>query len=104
MPLPDHFTLIAAIIVGILSVARTIRLIAWDEFPPAAWFRENTLAKLGDKWGVLVTCGFCLSPYLSVGMFAWAYYSELHWTWWVINGIWGGCYLPAIIVSYDQPD
>ena len=29
--------------------------------------------------------------------------SDLHWTWWLVNGWWALSYLAAILVSYDQP-
>lgn len=100
----DYTQIAAAVIVGVLSVARTVRLLAWDEFPPAKWLREHLLAWMGDKWGVLITCGFCLSPYIAAGMAVWAWLSDTNDVWWIINGVWGLSYAAAIIVSYDQPD
>lgn len=96
--------LAAAVVVGILSIARTLRLIVWDDFPPMKWLRLRLAVALGDTWNGLITCPFCLAPYATAVMGAWAYYSDFHWTWWVINAWWGLSYLPAIIVAYDQPD
>jgi len=36
-------------------------------------------------------------------MFGWAWLSDLHWTWWVINGVWAASYLAASVVAYDEP-
>lgn len=95
---------VAAAIIGTLAVARTLRLVIWDDFPPVAWLRLRGIALLGDTWGKLLTCQFCLAPYAVAVMMGWAYASDLHWTWWIINGWWAASYLAAIVVAYDQPD
>lgn len=100
-----HWIAAVAVLVGVLSVARTARLLTHDDFPPAAWLRTRYLVLVGPdgKWSGLMTCPFCLAPYLSAGMLAWAYLSGLHWTWWVANGWWAGSYVSAIVVAYDEP-
>ena len=98
------FTMVAATLVGILSVARTARLLVWDEFPPVAWAREHFVAFAGDTWGKVALCAFCITPYLALGMGLWAWWSDLNTVWWVVNGTWGGSYVAAIIVAYDQPE
>lgn len=45
-----------------------------------------------------------MTPYLAAGMLGWWFLADGHWTWWVINGWWGACYLAAIVVAYDQPE
>jgi len=93
-----------AVLVGIVSVARTGRLITYDDFPPLIWVRARIAAKIGDSpWHKLFECGFCLAPYLTLGMIAWALLSDLAWWWWLPNIWWGMSYLAAILVSYDQP-
>lgn len=101
----SHFTVVAAVLIGVLSTARTARLLTFDDYPPAMWLRTKYLVAVGPdgKWAPLARCPFCLSPYLSVGMFGWAWLSDLHWTWWVINGVWAGSYLAASAVAYDEP-
>lgn len=95
---------VAAAFVAVVSTARTARLLTWDDFPPVQWVRDRYLAAVGDSpWSKLAQCAFCLAPYLSVGMIAWIWLSDLHWTWWLINGWWTLAYLAAIVVSYDQP-
>lgn len=100
----DTPTLIAAVVIGVLSVARTARLLTHDTFPPVAWVRERVYQALPEKWDDITECPFCQAPYLAAGMLAWAWVSDLHWTWWVINGWWGLSYIAAIIVAYDQPE
>lgn len=99
--------------IGILSVARTARLLVWDEYPPMVWARDTWDAHVTGGWNKLAHCAFCATPYLAVGMTVWALLA-LHdsqvgdwwssaWWWTVINGTWGGSYLAAIVVAYDQP-
>lgn len=96
---------VAAAFIAIISVGRTARLLVWDDFPPIAWLRLKFFVKAGESpWKKLGECAFCLAPYLSVGMIAWMVLSDLHWTWWLVNGWWALSYLSAIVVSYDQPD
>lgn len=98
------WTLVAALVIGIVSVARTARLLIHDAFPPAMWLRARFVAALppASKWAKLAECQFCLAPYLTAGMIGWAWVSDLHWTWWVVNGWWAASYFAAIVVSYDE--
>lgn len=100
------FEWVAASVVAVLSVARTIRLIIFDQLPPMVWLRVRILARYADdsNWSKLWECPFCMAPYLMAGMFAWAWASDLHWSWWVVNGWWGASYLAATYVAYDQPE
>lgn len=100
------FGWVAAVVVGVLSVARTARLIIFDDLPPMVWLRTRIMARYAEDsdWSKLWECPFCLTPYLSVGMVVWFWLGGDHWTWWVINGTWGGSYLAASYVAYDQPD
>jgi hypothetical protein len=102
----SDFEWVAAVVVAVLSVARTIRLIVYDEFPPVSWLRAHILARYAEdsKWSILWMCQFCLSVWVAPGMAAWMWLSGLDTAWWVINGIWAGSYLAAIVVSYDGPE
>lgn len=101
----SHFTVICAVLVGVVSVARTARLLTYDDFPPVKWLRLRYLALVGpdSPWAMLARCQFCLCPYLTVGMFGWAYLSGLDVWWWSINGLWAASYASAMVVSYDEP-
>lgn len=98
--------MVAAALVGIVSVARTARLLTYDDFPPARWLRVRYVALLPEDspWAKLADCPFCLAPYLTLGMAGWAWLADLNTAWWVINGIWAASYLAAILVAYDQPE
>lgn len=98
------FQWIAAAVIGVLSIARTARLFVWDEFPPMEWLRLRLLSRTPEKWEKLWSCQFCLAPYLALGMGLWAWASDFHWTWWVINGWWAASYVAAMVVAYDQPE
>lgn len=101
----SHWTQFWACVIGVLSVARTARLLIWDDYPPTIWLRIKwDDATDGSAWNKLMHCQFCLSPYLAAGLLAWFWLSDGHWTWWVANGVWAGSYLAASYVAYDQPD
>lgn len=111
--------LIAGVIVGILSVARTARLIGFDEYPPMErlrakwdghWEKRYGIGNGDEGWGKLLHCPFCSAPYLAAGMALWAaltfqYGGDLAQSiWWAANGIWGLSYVSSILVAYDQPE
>ena len=102
----SHWDWVVAVLVGVVSVARTARFLIYDDFPPMMWLRAQYLGRMSEEnpWRKLVECQFCVSPYLAAGMLGWAWVSDLNPWWWVINGVWAGSYLAAILVSYDQPD
>lgn len=107
----DRFILITSIVIGLLSVARTARLIGFDEYPPMEYLREKWNRKFGTEgWGKLIHCPFCSAPYLTAGMTLWwsiTFTSEsdlAQLLWWLINGVWGLSYLASILVAYDQPE
>lgn len=110
------FQWIAASIIAVLSVARTARLIVWDEYPPTIWLRIKWDNATGDSaWNKLLHCQFCLTPYLMAGVMLWAWWADIadhavltdsFWAtaWWIVNGWWAGSYLAASYVAYDQPE
>lgn len=102
------------VIIAITSVARTARLLVWDEYPPMVWVRGKWDQRVTSGWNKLLHCAFCATPYLALGMGAWAllalpgsewqdWWSSAFW-WVLVNGLWGGSYVAAIMVAYDQPD
>lgn len=96
--------IIAAVIIGILSVARTARLLVHDAYPPVVWFRMKWEAKWGrEGWGKLIFCHYCATPWMAIGMALWWWISGGNEWWWVINGVWGLSYVAAILVSWDEP-
>lgn len=97
---------VVLLVIGVISVARTARLITHDTFPPMEWARPRLAAKMG-KWQDLMVCPFCIGPYLAAGQIAWflALYNTSAFNWWLIPNLWwAGSYLAAVFVAYDQPD
>jgi hypothetical protein len=97
----------AAIVVAVLSIARTARLLIYDDYPPVAWVRERVQRWLGagekrSRWMLLTECPFCLAPYLTAGMLVWMWLSDLNTFWWVANGWWAMSYVAAIVVARDE--
>lgn len=101
----SHWDWVVAVLVGVVSVARTARFLIYDDFPPMTWLRVRFLARFDEenKWSKIAECQYCITPYLAAGMLAWAWVSDLNEWWWVINGVWAASYAAAILVSYDQP-
>jgi hypothetical protein len=113
----DWFLLYVA--VGILSTARTARLVVFDDYPPMVWLRDrwDTWTKYDPHevgWGKLLHCAFCATPYIGAVVLAWAllalpgsdwkdWWSSAFW-WVLLNGLWGAVYLAAMAVAYDQPE
>jgi hypothetical protein len=68
------------------------------------WLRKRWYVLVGDsEWKKLVDCAFCAAPYLAAIDMAWAWASDFHWTWWVVN-LWAAfSYVAAIVVARDEP-
>lgn len=120
--------LIAAFIIGVLSVARLTRLVVDDDWPPVAWMRDRYLMWLVNHFGAndptaghedggrkattwykLVECGFCFSvwpaiPVLALGWLSYNGDASIDWWWWLPNAWLGGAYLSAILVARDIPE
>lgn len=89
-----------------VAVGRIVRLLVFDDFPPAKALRDWWITKLtkGGPWSKIFKCGFCMAVYLVPLSWAWAWISNLHWTWWAAHLLVACMYLAAIIVAYDQPE
>lgn len=99
---PLHW--VAVVLVGVFGIARLGRLLTFDDYPPAEWARMRWIALVGDSWGKLAMCLWCLNPYLVAGSMAWAYFTDFHWTWWVFWGWLAASQAASTISAYDQPD
>lgn len=102
----DEFFWIAVAAVTITSSARLTRLVTWDQFPPMLWvrnkyaeFTEATPRRLG--WQLLLFCGYCFSFWATLLVVLTGYFSDWHEAWWIINSIFGGSYLAAILMASD---
>lgn len=104
---------VAAAVVGTVSVARLTRLATHDTFPPALWLRLRWLSATEGRggwregWARLADCPFCMAPWLAIPILLWA---VLAWpsggwitAWWLVNGWLAGSYLASMIVLRDEP-
>jgi hypothetical protein len=59
--------------------------------------------RVPEKWGVLVECPWCVAPYVTVINLAWAWSTDLHWTWWFGN-VWAAVsWIAAYLCLRDIP-
>ena len=96
-------TLIWAALILVLGVARLGRIVVHDDYPPAEWVRTRWLALVGDRWGKLFLCFWCMNPYLAAVALAWGYFSGLHWSWWAFWGWLAAAQVASTISAYDEP-
>jgi hypothetical protein len=96
-------TMIVAMIVGTIAVGRATRLFVDDDMPLFKGFREWFVLKVPTPWNELIVCYFCTSVWVSTANVAWAFISDLHWTWWALNLMLAGAYAAAMINVRDIP-
>lgn len=98
-------TTIAAVLVGVMAVARLTRLATQDSFPPAAKIRawwEDLTENTG--WDALAYCHWCLAPWLTIPILLWGWLTDLQTAWWVFNGWLAASYAASMIVERDEKD
>jgi hypothetical protein len=102
--LPVWLALPLALATAILGVGRLTRLITYDDYPPTIWLRARwiKLTKAGG-WSKLATCFWCAAPWLLLPCIAWAWLTQLNWTWWLFFGWMGVSYLISMVVARDEP-
>jgi hypothetical protein len=100
----DPLVLVAAVVVGIVGVARLVRLAVDDDFPPVVWLRVRYITWAKGGWETLPTCAFCMAPWITLVALAWAVASDLHWTWWAFFGWLAASYASSMIVVRDTPE
>jgi len=121
-----------AVLVGTLAVARAVRLVTHDEWPPILWARLRWLTWVANggrggqdstghvepyvnrraAWADLFTCPFCFAPYAAAVDLTWALLAGIHhgpatgfWgqAWWVVN-LWAAVSCAAsMVVVRDEP-
>jgi hypothetical protein len=96
------FQIVAACIIGVVSVARLTRLITQDSYPPVAWLRSQWERITHDgEWSALATCPYCAAPYIAAVVLAWGLLTEFQVAWWVVNGWLAASYLASMVVVRD---
>lgn len=93
---------------AVLGVARLVRAVVYDDFPPFVWWR-NLWVKWtdGTGWQSLFTCWWCLSFWAALACIGWwiggLYLVWVAWGWWIF---WGGlavAYLATMVIVRDEP-
>lgn len=115
----DLLPLLGALIVGAFAVARAVRLVTSDNWPPMLWLRLRWLTWTAqnprrERWSDLLTCPFCFAPYAVLVDLAWAVAVGAHThqqldlstghTWWWLVNVWAAVsYVAPMIVVRDEP-
>lgn len=99
---------VLAILVGLLGVGRLTRVIVYDDFPPAVWWRIKWAEITHDgPWKKLFTCWWCLSFWVSLGCIAWFLLADLNvvilYAWWIFWGALALSYAATMIIVRDTP-
>lgn len=102
MTLTDLLVYILAFLVGTIGTGRVVRLLTQDAFPPAEWVRVRWHVLVGERWGLLFECPWCMAPYVAAANVAWAYFSDLHTSWWFANLIAAVAYVASWLVIHDE--
>lgn len=109
--------------VAVFCAARLTRLLAFDDWPPAAWLRERWDARtrpVADEdhvvrehpWRKLLHCPYCLAPWMLAPVMGAAVLvgyappggTLLAQLWWFGAAWLGGSYAASIVVIYDGDD
>ncbi len=99
---------VAATLTAILGVARLTRILVYDDFPPAAWWRATWegITK-GNSWNKLFNCWWCLSPWIALVCIGWWLVGTLvPWVavaWWVWWGMLAIGYVATMVIVRDEP-
>lgn len=108
---PDNeLVFVLAVIVGLLAVARIVRLVVDDDWPPVKRGREWFVERASVDWQPLVECPFCVSIYFALpavlwfaSLIAWPGADWNHWLWWIVNGWLAVAYVAAMVNLRDTP-
>lgn len=101
--MPVDLTTIVAFLIGTIATARAVRLIVDDDWPPVVWLREKYVLSVPEDWAELVTCPFCVAPWIAMPNLALAWASDLAWYWWIPNLWFAVAYLAAMLNVRDVP-
>lgn len=98
---------VLALIVAVVGSARLTRVITYDDFPPAVWWRIKWAEITHDgPWVKLFTCSWCFAWYavlLAIGSFLISFlHPALGWAWWIFWGSLAMAYLASMWVYWDE--
>lgn len=109
LALDVHFIAVVSVLTAIIGVGRLTRVIVYDDFPPAVWFRIkwDTITKDGP-WSKLVHCWWCASFWVALLCFGWwvagMYVPWIGWGWWAFWGSLAISYVATMVIVRDTPD
>lgn len=100
---------LAAAFTMIFGVGRLARIITYDDFPPATWWRMTWSKWTHDgSWAKLFTCYWCLSPWIMLIAIGWFiagnYVVWIAVAWWLFWGWLALSYAAAILVNHDEKE
>lgn len=98
-----------AILTAVIGVARLVRAIVYDDFPPSVWWRGTWLRWTeGTGWEALFTCWWCLSFWVALACVGWwiagLFVAWIAWAWWVFWGALALAYLAPMLIVRDGQD
>lgn len=124
----DPLALLVAFILGTIGIARAVRLITSDAYPPMQVIRDRWEVWQSSRdtdddamalrygithgWGPLLTCPFCCAPYVTAFAVALTHWAGI-WApdlgtlagWWWTLAVWAAVsYLAACFVVRDEPE
>lgn len=112
MTTDEPLVLILGIITGLLALARAVRLVVDDDYPPMLWAKKRYINKVGadSQWVDIMECPWCCAPYLAapaVGWFAtlvaWPGATWNIWLWWLVNAWAAVSWIAAYLSLRDIP-
>ncbi len=93
MRLDNGVVLVVALAIGVLAVARVVRLVVDDDYPPMVRVREWYVGRAPLDWQPLMECPWCCAPYIALpavlwfaSLFAWPGATWNLYLWWILNG------------------
>lgn len=94
---------------AIIGVGRLTRIVVYDEFPPAAWWRDTWANWThGTGWEKLFLCWWCFSAWVALACIGWyiagLYVAWVAIAWWVFWGWMALSYLAPMLIVRDDPE
>ncbi len=91
---------------AVFGIARLTRVITYDSFPPAVWWREKWTEIVRDTdWKLLFSCFWCLPFWITLVCIGWwiggLYVLWIAWAWWIFWGALAIAYLASMVIVRD---
>lgn len=101
--------LLLTIAVAVIGGARFVRVVVYDDFPPAKWWREVWVdITRNTGWGPLFTCWWCFSIWAAMLVVGWyiagLFVAWIMVAWWITWGTLALGYLIPMLIQRDGSD